>query len=80
MLVRWRKEQTDHGDRAFPCLGKQGRGAELDEENRHLKKELAIIRDEHDIQQSDMKHRKTTITREKSLRLVSNKPGGVQVP
>ena len=49
MLARWRKEQSDHGDRAFPGLGKMRRGTELEEENRRLKKELSIAQDERDI-------------------------------
>jgi transposase len=49
MLGRWRKEQTSYNDRAFPGVGKQRRGTDLEEEVRRLKKELAIAQEERDI-------------------------------
>ena len=49
MLNRWRREQEKYGERAFPGLGKQMRGTDLEEENRRLKKELAIAQEERDI-------------------------------
>ena len=49
MLGRWRREQARYGDRAFPGVGKQRRGTDLEEENRRLKKELAIAQEERDI-------------------------------
>lgn len=49
MLNRWRREKDKYRDRAFPGLGKQMRGTDLEEENRRLKKELAIAQEERDI-------------------------------
>jgi transposase len=49
MLGRWRREQASYNDRAFPGVGKQRRGTDLEEENRRLKKELAIVQEERDI-------------------------------
>jgi transposase len=49
MLNRWRREQVKYGERAFPGIGKQMRGTDLEEENRRLKKELAIAQEERDI-------------------------------
>lgn len=49
MLGRWRREQAKYGERAFPGIGKPMRGTDLEEENRRLKKELAIAREERDI-------------------------------
>ncbi|WP_338823519.1 IS3 family transposase [Neomoorella humiferrea] len=66
MLNRWRREQEKYGERAFPGLGKQMRGTELEEENRRLKKELAIVQEERDnlkkssghlLQNTEMKYR-----------------------
>jgi len=48
-LFRWRKEESEYGDRAFPGSGKLRRGTELEEENRRLKKELVDVREERDI-------------------------------
>jgi transposase len=49
MLVRWRMEQESNGVRAFPGKGKLMRGTDLEEENRRLKKELAVVQEERDI-------------------------------
>jgi len=49
MLFKWRKEQAEYGDRAFPGKGKLRRGTDLEEEIRRLKKELAIAQEERDI-------------------------------
>ncbi|OIQ10955.1 transposase [Moorella thermoacetica] len=49
MLNRWRREQVKYGERVFPGIGKQMRGTDLEEENRRLKKELAIAQEERDI-------------------------------
>ncbi len=49
MLVRWRMEQESYGVRAFPGQGKLMKGTDLEEENRRLKKELAIAQEERDI-------------------------------
>ncbi|WP_143744341.1 IS3 family transposase, partial [Neomoorella thermoacetica] len=66
MLNRWRREQVKYGERAFPGIGKQMRGTDLEEENRRLKKELAIAQEERDIlkkagghllQNAEMKYR-----------------------
>ncbi|WP_338826103.1 IS3 family transposase [Neomoorella thermoacetica] len=66
MLNRWRREQVKYGERAFPGIGKQMRGTDLEEENRRLKKELAIAEEERDIlkkagghllQNAEMKYR-----------------------
>ncbi|WP_406678369.1 IS3 family transposase [Moorella sp. ACPs] len=66
MLSRWQREQAKYGERAFPGIGKQMRGTDLEEENRRLKKELAIAQEERDIlkkagghllQNTEMKYR-----------------------
>ena len=49
MLGRWRREQTKYGDRAFPGVGNLRPGTDLEEENRRLRKELAIAQEERDI-------------------------------
>ena len=49
MLRRWQREQEQYGDRAFPGVGKLRPGTELEEENRRLRKELAIAQEERDI-------------------------------
>jgi transposase len=49
MLVRWRTEQESNGVRAFPGKGKLTKGTDLEEENRRLKKELAVAQEERDI-------------------------------
>ncbi len=49
MLVRWRMEQENYCVRAFPGQGKLTKGTDLEEENRRLKKELAIAQEERDI-------------------------------
>lgn len=49
MLGRWRREQAQYSNRAFPGVGKQRRGTDLEEEVRQLKKELAIAQEERDI-------------------------------
>ncbi len=54
MLFRWRKERSEYSDRAFPGIGKQRRGTDLEEENRRLKKELANAQEERDILKKDM--------------------------
>lgn len=46
ILTRWRAEKAKLGDRAFPGKGKQTPGTPLEEENRQLKRELAIVREE----------------------------------
>jgi len=45
-LSQWRKELTEHGHDAFPGSGHQ---TPLEEENRHLKREVDILRQERDI-------------------------------
>jgi transposase len=45
-LSHWRKELTEHGSDAFPGSGHQ---TPLEEENRHLKREVEILRQERDI-------------------------------
>ena len=45
-LSHWRKELTEHGANAFPGSGHQ---TPLEEENRHLKREVEILRQERDI-------------------------------
>jgi transposase len=45
-LSHWRKELTEHGHDAFPGSGHQ---TPLEEENRHLKREVEILRQERDI-------------------------------
>jgi transposase len=61
MLVRWRIEQAGYGIRAFPGQGKLMCGTDLEEENRRLKKDLAIAQEERDILKkpwpSSQKHR-----------------------
>ncbi len=42
----WRKELAEHGEEAFPGKGHQ---TALEEENRHLKRELERIQQERDI-------------------------------
>jgi len=49
MLARWKREQEEYKDNAFPGLGKVRRGTDLEEENRRLKKELALVQEERDI-------------------------------
>ncbi|OPX87633.1 MAG: hypothetical protein A4E54_01584 [Pelotomaculum sp. PtaB.Bin117] len=49
MPGRGRRELASYNDRAFPGMGKQRLGTDLEEENRRLKKELAIAREERDI-------------------------------
>jgi len=49
MLARWKREQEEYKDNVFPGLGKVRRGTDLEEENRRLKKELAIVQEERDI-------------------------------
>ena len=41
--------QEEYKDNAFPGLGKVRRGTDLEEENRRLKKELALVQEERDI-------------------------------
>lgn len=45
-LSHWRKELEEQGSNAFPGSGHQ---APLEEENRHLKREVEILRQERDI-------------------------------
>ena len=45
-LSQWRKELEGHGSDAFPGSGHQ---TPLEEENRHLKREVGILRQERDI-------------------------------
>lgn len=45
-LSHWRKELTEHSNDAFPSSGHQ---TPLEEENRHLKREVEILRQERDI-------------------------------
>ena len=45
-LSQWRKDLAEHGHDAFPSSGHQ---APLEEENRHLKREVEILRQERDI-------------------------------
>jgi transposase len=56
MLVRWRMEQESYGVRAFPGQGKLTKGTDLEEENRRLKKELAIAQEERDILKNFHEH------------------------
>jgi len=49
MLARWKREQEEYKDNAFPGLGKVRRGTDLEEENRRLKKELSLVQEERDI-------------------------------
>lgn len=49
MLRRWQRKQAKYGERAFPGIGKLMPGTELEEENRRLKKELALVQEERDI-------------------------------
>jgi transposase len=56
MLVRWRIEQAGYGNRAFPGQGKLTRGTDLEEENRRLKKDLAIAQEERDILKNFHEH------------------------
>ena len=42
----WRKELAEHGEEAFPGKGRQ---TVLEEENRHLKRELERVQQERDI-------------------------------
>lgn len=45
-LYRWHKTVKEAGDDAFPGHGRQ---TGLEEENRHLRRELEIVRQERDI-------------------------------
>ena len=45
-LSQWRKDLLDHGHDAFPGSGHQ---TPLEEENRHLKREVEILRQEREI-------------------------------
>ena len=45
-LSQWRKDLTERGNDAFPGSGHQ---TPLEEENRHLKREVEILRQERDI-------------------------------
>src|SRR5947209_13699939 len=45
-IHQWRKELTEHGKDAFPGSGHQ---TALEEENRHLKRELERVQQERDI-------------------------------
>ncbi len=45
-LSQWRQELSEHGNDAFPGSGHQ---SPLEEENRHLKREVEILRQERDI-------------------------------
>jgi transposase len=45
-LSQWRKDLAEHGHDAFPGSGHQ---TPLEEENRHLKREVEILRQERDI-------------------------------
>jgi transposase len=45
-LSHWRQELSEHGNDAFPGSGHQ---SPLEEENRHLKREVEILRQERDI-------------------------------
>src|ERR1700687_5213717 len=45
-IHQWRKELAEHGPEAFPGSGHQ---TSLEEENRRLKRELEIARQERDI-------------------------------
>jgi len=49
MLRRWQREQSKYGERAFPGIGKQMHGTDLEEEKPPSKKELAIAQEELDI-------------------------------
>ncbi len=46
MLTRWKSQFVEEGALAFPGHGKQ---SEVEEENRRLRRELAIARQERDI-------------------------------
>jgi transposase len=45
-LSQWRKDVADHGHDAFPGSGHQ---TPLEEENRHLKREVEVLRQEREI-------------------------------
>jgi transposase len=45
-MHNWRKELSEHGEEAFPGKGHQ---TAIEEENRHLKKELERVQQERDI-------------------------------
>ncbi len=45
-LSQWRQELSEHGNDAFPGSGHQ---SPLEEENRHLKREVEILRQERDM-------------------------------
>ena len=45
-IHQWRKELAQHGSEAFPSKGHQ---TELEEENRHLKRELERVQQERDV-------------------------------
>lgn len=49
VLTRWRAEVAELGERAFPGKGKLTPGTPLEEENRRLRRELAIVQEERDI-------------------------------
>ena len=46
ILYRWRKELGESGTQAFPGKGHQ---TELEEENRHLPRELEVVKQEREI-------------------------------
>jgi len=46
LLSQWRKRLAENGNQAFPG---RGRLQETDEEIRHLKRELEVVRQERDI-------------------------------
>ena len=48
VLVRWRKEFDEYGDKAFPGNGLR-KLSPTEEENLRLKKELADVKEERDI-------------------------------
>jgi transposase len=45
-LSQWRKDLAEHGNDAFPGSGHQ---TPLEEENRHLKREVDVLRQEREI-------------------------------
>jgi transposase len=45
-LSQWRKDLAEHGHDAFPGSGHQ---TPLEEENRHLKREVEVLRQEREI-------------------------------
>jgi transposase len=54
VLGRWQIEQASYGNRAFPGTEKLMAGTDLEEENRRLKKELTLAREERDILKKTM--------------------------